>query len=89
LLAAMRLSAAMPPQVVLGSRLSCYPQPIGDLWPADAKGHGAVGQHGQLGVQCHLAYFDHAAAWGFARLTSVIVGGALWRVPWSPGLLTR
>jgi hypothetical protein len=39
--------------------------------------------------QCRLAYFDHAATWGFARLTSVMVGGAWWRVPWSPGLLTR
>lgn len=41
----------MPPQVMLTSRLSCYPQPIGDLWPADAKSHSAVGQHSQFGVQ--------------------------------------
>ena len=42
----------------------------------------------QFMTQCHLAYFDHAAAWGFVRLTSVIVGGALWRCPRSPGFLT-
>jgi hypothetical protein len=40
-------------------------------------------------TQCRLAYFDHAATWGFSRLTSLIVGGELWRVPWSPGLFTR
>jgi cytochrome P450 len=40
-------------------------------------------------TQCRLAYFDHAATWGFSRLTSLIVGGESWRVPWSPGLFTR
>ena len=37
--------------------------------------------------QCHLAYFDHAATWGSGRLTSAMVGGAVWRVPCSPGFL--
>ena len=32
---------------------------------------------------------DHAASCGFAGLASLMVGGALWRVPWSPGFLTR
>ena len=39
--------------------------------------------------QCRLAYFGHAATWGLGRLTSVMVGGAWWRVPWSPDFLTR
>src|SRR5207247_9967497 len=45
------------------------------------------------GAQCHLAYFDHAAvlvmALVRAGLRSLIVGGPWWRVPWSPGFLTR
>ncbi len=43
--------------------------------------------------QCHLAYFDHAAMLVMAPvrtgLVSWIVGGPSWRVPWSPGFLTR
>ena len=44
---------------------------------------------GHLLAQCRLAYFDHAATWGFFRLTSLTVGGELWRVPWSARLFTR
>jgi hypothetical protein len=43
----------------------------------------------QAMAQCRLAYFDHAATWGFTGLASLMTGGALWRVPWSPGFLIR
>ncbi len=40
-------------------------------------------------AQCHLAKVDHAASVSWRRLTSLIVAGPGWRVPWSPGRLTR
>ncbi len=40
-------------------------------------------------TQCHLAKVDHAASVSWRRLTSLIVAGPGWRVPWSPGRLTR
>ena len=43
-------------------------------------------------TQCHLAYFDHAAALIFSLLrtglASLMAGGASWRVPCWPGFLT-
>jgi hypothetical protein len=65
------------------------PEPQKEANRAHAKLRGRGERaNAQLKTQCHLAYFDHAAAWGFARLTSVMVGGARWRVPRSPGFLT-
>ena len=41
-------------------------------------------------TQCRLACLDHdAARVGATELARRIVGGRSWRVPWSPGLLTR
>jgi hypothetical protein len=40
-------------------------------------------------AQCHLAKVDQAVSESGRRLTSLMVGGPSWRVPWSPGLFTR
>ena len=45
--------------------------------------------HGGLKWQCHLAKVDQATSESERRLTSLMVAGPSWRVPWSPGLFTR
>ena len=45
------LGVAVAPVVLLAGGLACYSKTAGNLWPADAQGHGVVDEQGQLDVQ--------------------------------------
>src|SRR5712664_2364712 len=72
------------PRVMVSGLKPAPSMPLGTRMPTLSGG-----PHWSGICQCRLAYFDHAATWGFTGLASRIVAGPSWRMFVSPGFLTR
>jgi hypothetical protein len=57
---------------------------ITEWWETRAPGIVESARH--IKSQCHLAKVDQSTSVSGRRLTSLMVAGPSWRVPWSPGL---